>query len=1375
MAKYTIETIKEKPEFLDFVKKEYGYDSFEEIPLWEQNALFYKFKALENDLEDKDFTLLSTADDNTNLEDITAVYYPGRKYDDLEMEDLAFVQAMSVSLSQPGAPTVEKVRAQRINDGDYDLGMPRQHYSKENLENILHAHEIYLKTPEEAKETDPDLAQGQKDEIEAEQNNLFAETVEQGTIDIADFAKGDLSIDDDAVETMQQYIETFGKEYQNGVYKYTPEAEAALSRLNTLRTEIKQRTPENTDKNQDEYSVGIIPTPQEENLDNKVSERPTENKTGGIIIDEGEQDNVNKRSNENIETAKSEDLRKRSENSDNNEFMIEKLQLEVLRDMGIITDKIYNSGIKDPQSAIDTFHSMRELNKKEQKELESRMTDKMLSDEKLFSMVPPSFLADRYESLQQKLADETKSNSADASATEANLNQVEKRIDRLVEDVYNNQGIYFNDVTNIADTYDGYMKMFEAREKYLNENNTDDIDLYKSVLEANRGKMRDYIAQYDETWNLSSLNEQDAGKLDKRFDEIIKGNEKAVLNDETLALVSNFKFLDKDSKPEAQFQRPQGEKSDVWQKGYTIIPDSKLSTVVEVSKQKVLMENLGSEAEITPEFLSQELNNVVPETLFAMHVADKTVHGVLEHPEEFTDKKHLDAFVKDLGNVEKPMSISPLGYEAAVDGQINEVGGFAGRLASKIGNDKPVVMKVFEPLKKFDKRAGDRVADGKPNKKKIRIEMLKRTLKSGLSAFLVSGAITTAGAAMAADTQLTAATGGMNKVAGAALGITLASVMITRNYVKWRKERKKDGKSGSLFSFVKQPRMMSTVATTALGAAAVGFAISGNPGVAQICGYSALAIGAGSGIVLDTIDTKKAGLSTLESFGWAALRSLTTVGAALGGRAAANEGIDWYNRNNPDNNLFQHKESDGQEWKVTGKETVTDFGALDDNAEKFLQNNWYKDHPDLLQQRIDALTAAGVEHPHHMLLASHDSGLIAPDNMQMWDGTTSHGNHTVLTQTWAEQSGVNYDDVQALKHVFNADGSVNTDAINAYKNVAGHIGEDNFVTRMDPRPVIRELYGDRESTYDRNGILPTKEIETGEWVDKTKMVRNESDLGLGMLGIFTKPVKAAKKLKDRIGSLADRIFNKQKPKKPEPPLPPVAPIPPKRPEKPEQPLPPVTPIPPKKPEKPEQPKPEDKLLLDEYKIVYGIEPETKEGKNKAWKDYCKRVEEERKATAPDKDMNEFLSDRRQALDEAIMSGVPSENNRNVSGKPIRSDYLAKQAKDDRGHAGVVMEGRQSLMQSNLTKDNFANKITLSHFTKYMKHFVDKDNNIADCSRDISLNPEMKRKYDKPGSKVKIVDLNLYLVEGKDLEQSITNAAGKDARKAMAKVKKDNER
>ena len=147
-------------------------------------------------------------------------------------------------------------------------------------------------------------------------------------------------------------------------------------------------------------------------------------------------------------------------------------------------------------------------------------------------------------------------------------------------------------------------------------------------------------------------------------------------------------------------------------------------------------------------------------------------------------------------------------------------------------------------------------------------------------------------------------------------------------------------------------------------------------------------------------------------------------------------------------------------------------------------------------------------------------------------------------------------------------------------------------------------------------------------------------------------------------------------------------------------------------------------------------------------------------------MTQFLLLRRERLDKAILDSVPSKSTTTESGKPLLKDYYTKQMTDSRDRAGVVMEARQSLMQSNLSKDNFANKITLSHFTKYIPHFIKKDSKVADNSRDITLNPDMKKYYDKPNSDVNIVDLNQYLVEGKPLEQSTIQGKGRDARTNM---------
>lgn len=1210
------------------------------------------------------------------------------------------------------------------NEANIPSDNTSKHYSREDIDGILKAHEVYLLAPGEVQ--NHDLLKELNPNYESTHGDLFVETVETAEKDIAAYANGELTIDADAYDSMKKYIETFGKSTQkdeNGELMYTPEAQKALERLDAEKEKVAER------------------------------------EGGMTIVSEQEQEKDLQKESE----FSNEDLRDRSLNSDSNQAILDTVKLGTLHDLKFISDKDYQTGMKSQEDAIDVLNNVRELNAKEQRQYEDAVAERMLNNEELFAIMPPRFMARLYEQRQQEVSAELQNNpQADVSKEQQDIAKLEGRMDSLSSQLANDKGFYFGDYTNVGDAYNGYMEMFAAREKYMAADER--ASQLKADIAKNRNTLNAMINEYDQEWNIQNVTANDEKAMSERFDKLEKALPSVELNNEAMQLASNFKFLDKDGKVEPQFVTPEGKLSETYQDGYKVAPDSKLAKAIMLTKQNYMMQDLTSKEEITPEVLQKEVSERLPETLFALHVADKTVQGAKENPQQFTDKKYLAQFVTQLGNIEKSMTISDTGFEAGVDSQVDQAAAFAERLADdkKLGKDSALAAKVLNPISKIDHRVADRTTEKKPSKREIRKEMLQRTLKNGASAFLVSGAITVAGTAMAADASLTAMTGGLNKFAGAAVGTALAATMVIRNIIRWREERKKNGQKAGLLSMVKDPRLMTSIATTAMGAAALGFAVSGNPGTAAALGYGSMAVGIGSGIVFNAKDAVKAGLSGWEAAGWAALQAGVTVGAGFGGRAAANAGIDWYNDHNKDSNLFQHREKIGSHMEKDGTKTVIDYPKLEQNAEKFLENNWYKDHPELLQSRIEALQAAGFENPHHALLAAHDAGMIAPDNMQMYGGSTSHGNHTVFTKYWAQEANVSFDDVQSMKNLFNNDGTVNTAAAEAYKNLAPHIGEDNFVTRMDPRPVIRELYGDRESTYDHDGKLPIKEIDKFKKVYDYGMVKNNNlGLGLGMVGILTHPVKAAKKLKNRIGSFMDKIIHKEKPM----PAPMPTPVP-------------QAPTPKSKPEPKPEPKPEitdDKLLLDEYKIVYGIAPNTEEGKDKAWKDYCKRVEEERKATAPEMSTNEFLLARRKKLDDLIMSSVPGETAVNADGKPIRKDYMLKQAKDDRGHAGVVMEARQNLMQSNLTKDNFNNKITLSHFTKFIRHFVKKDEVVADGSRDISLNPKLKDKYKSGKSKVAVVDLNQYLVDGKPLEEAKQRVNGQDARMAMAEVKKNAER
>jgi hypothetical protein len=199
----------------------------------------------------------------------------------------------------------------------------------------------------------------------------------------------------------------------------------------------------------------------------------------------------------------------------------------------------------------------------------------------------------------------------------------------------------------------------------------------------------------------------------------------------------------------------------------------------------------------------------------------------------------------------------------------------------------------------------------------------------------------------------------------------------------------------------------------------------------------------------------------------------------------------------------------------------------------------------------------------------------------------------------------------------------------------------------------------------------------------------------------------------------------------------------------------------------EKPKKQDKsqeMLMEEYKIVYGIKPDVN---GEAFKKYAKRVEEERQAAAPDKSMEQFLELRCQNLDKEVLSQIVEDThvtevgNISKDGIKTKADYMANANKNTRSSSAAIATARQSLQQSNLTKENYTEKMTLSHFTKYVLHFLKKDEVAADGSRDISLNPEYDKKYKKPESKVVVTDLNAYLIDGKPLDQCQQTVRGKD--------------
>lgn len=1418
MAKYNIESIRENPEFLNFAKSEYGYESFDEIPLWEQNALFYKFKARENDLEDQDYTLLAFAEENKNLSEIAAVYYPDKEVEALPMEDLAFIQAMSVSLNQPGTPTVQEIRAKKINDGDYKSGISREHYTKENLEAIIKSHEIYLQAPQQV-ENNEQLKE-MNENYEKIHNELFAQTVEQATIDIAQFAEGKLSIDADATEAMQKYIETFGKEYQDKKYKYTPEAEKALKRLESLRTESKQKVSDKEDNQlndkEDGYGIGVIVPPYDKGQENIISDIPSENEVGGIVIDEGEQDNVNKRNNEQKLESNAADKRLRSDPNLAEELKFDRIRLDVMKDMALISEDEYNqnyakleasAGIEDCREAAEFVSNAEDkIKDKDIKEYQKNLTDRLVSQDFIKALTPELTVV-AYNNLQNRIKDAVKNDKeADISVEENQLNQVREAMDVLEADFREKRGYFLLDITNAADAYDGYKHMFDTRSKDLDEESKKleedkkvenaDVNAIDGRIEQNKNKAGQYkessenleeiIQNYDEFWNLPKATNRKDTAID--FNDRINKSSKILdnlkfdeetLGAEVLETVSRFKFHDENGEVIPQFvdAKDKSITSDVWKEGMVVAPDSRLETVLKMAGNDAIMKNLGSKEKINKENLIEELKENIPFKLFEIYNSEETIQGAIEDPEKFTKKKdqYLSEFNDKLNNPEVPLAISELGYNAAMDVQTNNVEVFANRLNQKLGKDNAeyTTSKLYENIGKIDRRASVRGKASKDIKKSAMKRALFGVAMGGGMAYLGSRLITNA-----------AATGGASAIGGAAIALGVAvGAGITATAVQiWSRKRaaKRKGEKYGWKEFGKDKMLWASIGTTTLACASAAFAMTQAPEMvvpATVCAVSSFGLGMGLRFAQPYRDMRLKGHNKVTAF---ALGAVNAAAVLAGGYMGRQHGLG-------DITPGQHEVSDGYDIVKSGTEktyasdhiaTVTDRNNTNSmweyrgegphdipayrNPDNYSNDAWWT--PDQHDKAIAALKEQmpqlgwkeGVGNEEVMLrkLASFER-LHRNGDFELPDG-----------QTVTEKFG----DLKSLLDGL-LDGKLTPEGAKQIDTIQYNVGKDGHSKILDS--LGQELY----SYQDHPHGIESSDLTTT--VPKTKLVDNEISAPGG--GVFGWVVSSWNKLKKAVrpGAKADRVVEDKKPlppiiTPPEKPIEPVQPLPPiitppEKPIEPEQPLPPII-IPRKKPKSPV-----DNLMLDEYKIVYGIEPNTEKGKDKQWREYCERVEGERKATAPDKSMNEFLLDRRKTLDEAIMQGVPSENDRNASGKPIRSDYMAKQAKDDRGKAGVVMEARENLMQSNLTKDNFTNKITLSHFTKFIKHFIKHDEVVADGSRDIALNPNLKEKYKKEGSKATIVDLNAYLVDGKPLEQAKEKVSGKDARKAMTEIRKNHER
>ena len=1118
------------------------------------------------------------------------------------------------------------------------------------------------------------------------------------------------------------------------------------------------------------------------------------------------------------------DTRIRSANSDTNELMVDLVRIEALNRIGVVEDKdIYQQDTNGHKIMKDMTvkevsdilsDKVPNLSKEKMVQYEDELAGLLLRSEYV-DKIPPSVLAQQYQRLEARVSQEK--NETRKSDMESQLGYYGKQMDKVIASAAlgrsNGEDLYFADITNIADTHHGYKEIFELRGKHydeLLEKGTEQEKQYANNLKAAIEKVEPKIdAEYNnylQEMNLNELSSDDDTRLVQRFEEHQKIYKTMQLNEETLQLVSNFKFLNEQGVAEPQFTDKNGNQSDTYTQGAQIIEGSKLAQQIQMAKEIVMIQSLGAKENITPEAVQVAVQEQLPKNLFALHVASEAEKGVEEKVDQFTNAKYLAEFTRNLTNPEQKYAVTPLAYECGTDGMVNYVGGYQAALADKVGKESQIVDKVTQPIAHMDKRADNRSnATSDKSKREIRIEMLKRCAKGFASAFALSGTITAVSTIVAADAATTVATAGTNKVAGlVAMGIgTTIGVGLTLHQInKWRKSRKAEGKSAGFKDFIKDRKMVMTAATTVLGCAALGAAATGNPSWAMGLGTAAMTVGTANGVISNYSDSRKMGLGKLESIGWSIAQAGANIVGMQAGIQTAHAGIDWYNKHNPDNTLFQSSQTHTETATKTiiTEEFVYKDGVIE--ASKNTLMKLYDGNTDALNrdlnqimQQLEAQGITNVE-PPRFLQASVDAGMNTGVDKINFNGTDyvhNNGNNCVMGAGWQEAQGISAETVNNLASIKGADGTITVtpEAIQAFKTVDplisasnqvgyGGITSDHFVdTRvggLDNNAIARDdgvFVGQKDGDFfatNANGAFPY-DVRYNEttipYITTTEtLVPQEPVHGVGMFGVMGNILNPVKKLKDRVGSLLDATkgFFKKKDIPTPVPVPPEPKPEPKHEPKPE-PIPPVVVIDDDK--KKEDPNIK-KLMMDEYEIVYGIK--AKED-GQSFINYCKRVEKERQADAPEKNMVQFLLNRRTELDAAINTGAPSHEKK-------EHDKMATIGR--RAFSPQVCEIRQNIMQSNLTAKNYTGAITMSAFITMAPYALDRIQPNAtnshligkEGSRDITKHPNLSRVDEK--STFVVTDLNKLLVEKLPLEKCQINGTGRHAmEEAMYQVREDN--
>ena len=764
----------------------------------------------------------------------------------------------------------------------------------------------------------------------------------------------------------------------------------------------------------------------------------------------------------------------------------------------------------------------------------------------------PAILAAAYEYISE--------HRNDSDEMRSRFEKIGAHVDVLSANFANTGGMVVNndewplvDTNNIADAYEGLLHTFAARRADV-ERAGDDAKV--AEFNNNLDLLQTVIAEYDHNWGLSNLYPDHADKLDDRWSDLWDALNRAELTPELKENLHKWGFTDAKGNEIPQFK-----------KNGRLDRAGRLAAIIDLARHDVAKRHVARVKEgIDEDKLSAELNEAIEFKLYNMAVADRIVNDATANPEQFNEPEFRAHLLNELSR--DGAIISDAGYNAQIDADVNATAGWAARVKSKLRNGAENVGdffgNIFRPVNRVDRLANVRITGGTADKRTKRIEFFKRILKGFASAFIASAIITTIATAAAA-------TAGISLAASmAAIGMVTAIGMGVVQIARWRRAQQKANKPTDIHAFLSDKRLVASLGVSAIAVVAMCFGAAGMATAATSLGYGALALGGAKNTVETFRDARRSNMSVAESLAWAIANAGAVIAGGFTGRMAANAGINYYNERNPENTLFQNATERTVEHTTEHTETRSEYtqNALD-NAER-IAKMWYRNNPEVLQQRVDAINAYNAEYgtnidPYRAIMINGDAGGQTFDNMRLHVNNShidpnindvySHGNHRVLTDAWGRAYDFSPDELRAAAHLFNADGSINPDGMNAVVRLDSHIGESNTVGYMPGRGVHTDNYlpqndiarggevspnGRVYSTYS-DGTPAT--VENTYTTTKTTY-ENVADYnrangdGMAMFGNYNRS-QGNPKLRDRVGAVDKNPYKPLRPSDRRKPIEPI--------------------------------------------------------------------------------------------------------------------------------------------------------------------------------------------------------------------------------------------